>query len=333
MKTKYLLFMILCIFFNTYMRAQPIITSADMITGTFQFTAVTFNQGVYAPGNGGSNVTWDFTNVLGTTALFRMFYGACSSSISECTFFPEANQYAVLLDDAGNQSDDKNLLKISSAQFEHVGARNNASNFTMTYTDKPIELKFPTTYLSSFTDTSSSTVNGVTNNTSDIVTADGYGTVKTPMGTYTNVLRVKKESTIMISMGGAPVSTTKMTTYSWYKNNREVIAVFSVSNLLSPITQPLPSRFQYTNNNIVLGTGEVDDIKSLVVYPNPSSDFITIKNEKIIDKIELSDAGGRKILEFKGVNTIDISKQPSGVYYLKIDLKNEKTQIKKIIKK
>lgn len=333
MKTKHLLFIILYIFFNTQIKAQPTITHTDMITGTFQFTEVTFNQGVYNPGNGGANVTWDFSNVQGTVGGFKLLYGVCGASIPECSFFPTANRYVVNLDNNGNQSDEKNLFRVTDTQFEVLGARNNATNFILAYTDTPILLKFPTTYLQSFTDTSSYTVNNVTTTTSDVITADGYGTVKTPVGTYTNVLRVKKESTIMISMGGAPVSTTQITTYTWYKNNRESIAEFSVSNLLSPITQPLPSKFEYTNNNVVLGTGEVEGTKSLVVYPNPSSDFITIKNEKVIDKIELSDAEGRKIFEFKGVKTIDISKQPSGVYYLKIDLKNEKTQIKKIIKK
>ncbi|WP_261512906.1 T9SS type A sorting domain-containing protein [Chryseobacterium paludis] len=332
MKTEYLLFIILGIFFNTYMRAQPTITSADMITGTFQFTAFTFNQGVHTPGNAGANITWDFTNISGTNEIYRMFYGTCPA-IPECSSFPTANQYVAVLDNAGNQSADKNLLKLSSAQLEHLGARNNTTNFTLTYTDIPIELKFPMTYLNSFTDTSSSTVNGVTTSTNDIITADGYGTIKTPVGTYSNVLRVKKESTITIITSGVPTSTTKITTYSWYKNSREVIGVFSMGNLLSPIVQPLPSRFQYTNNNVVLGVGEVEDMKSLVVYPNPSSDFITIKNEKIIDKIELSDAEGRKISEYKETSTIDISKLLRGVYYLKIDLKNEKTQIKKIIKK
>ncbi|ASK32246.1 secretion protein [Chryseobacterium sp. T16E-39] len=332
MKTEYLLFVFFCIFFNVQIQAQPTITSADMITGTFQFTAFTFNQGMHAPGNGGSNITWDFTNISGTNEIYRMFYGTCPG-IPECTFFPQANQYVTVLDNAGNQSADKNLLKLNTVQLEHLGARNNTTNFTLTYTDTPIQLKFPVTYLNSFADTSSSTINGVTTNTNDIITADGYGTIKTPAGTYSNVLRIKKESTITITTSGVPTSTTKITTYSWYKNNREVIGVFSVGNLLSPIVQPLPSRFQYTNNSVVLGTGEVKDMESLVIYPNPTSDFVTVKNEKIIDKIELSDAEGRKISEFKGISTIDISKLLSGVYYLKIDLKNEKTQIKKIIKK
>lgn len=326
MKTKYLL-IIIAFFFKV--KAQPTITSADIVNGTFQFTEISFNQGVYTPGNGGANVTWDFSNVQGTVGGVKLLYGNCSSSVPECASFPTANRYVVSLDNSGNQSDDKNLFRVTSTQFEAIGARNIANNFTLTYTDTPIELKFPTTYLQSFTDTSSYTVNGVTTNTNDVITVDGYGTVKTPGGTYTNVLRVKKASTVNISMGGSTVSTTQITTYTWYKNNREQIAGFSVSNMTFPMPQALPSTFQYTTNATNLAVKETFVEKPAVLYPNPTKDgkvWIDIKNNSM-KSISVYDISGKNILtlpagqtkQTEGKYMIDLQSYPDGSYIIKVE--------------
>ncbi|EJL75811.1 T9SS type A sorting domain-containing protein [Chryseobacterium populi] len=330
MKTNYFFFSIFCVIWGIQLRAQPTITSSDIVTGTFQFTEVSFNQGVYIPGNGGANITWDFSNIQGTTGGFKLLYGVCGPSISECNTFPTANRYVVSVDNSGNQSNDKNLFRVTNTQFEAIGARNNVTNFTLTYSDTPILLKFPTTYLQSFTDTSSYTANGVTTTTNDIITADGYGTVKTPVGTYTNVLRVKKESTVSISMNGSPVSTTQITTYTWYKNSREEIAGFAVTNIISPIQQASPSRFQYTNSNSsTLDTEEVSGIKSLAVYPNPVKDGkirIDTKNNKI-KWVGIYDMTGKKIFSqsadqvkrSEGKYSIDLQDYPSGDYIIKVE--------------
>ncbi|PWN68920.1 secretion protein [Chryseobacterium phosphatilyticum] len=316
MKKKYLFFCILSILFSGSMNAQPTITNADIINGTFQFTNVSFNQGAYSPGNAGANVTWDFSNIQGTAAGTKILYGDCSSAVPECSSFPTANKYSVSFDSNGNQNNEKNLFKVNSIQLEMLGVRNIATNYTLTYTDTPIELKFPTTYLQSFNDTSSYTVNGVTTNTSSVITADGYGTVKTPAGTYANVLRVKKESTVNISMSGAPVSTTQITTYAWYKNSREQIAVFGVSNLISPTPSAIPSFFQYTNNSSTLGTQDVVIPWSSIMYPNPSRDgkiWIDTKHDTI-KMLYIYDRAGRQVFEQAG-NQISMEK---GIYLLNL---------------
>lgn len=325
MKAKYLLILI-AFFFKA--KAQPTITSADIINGAFQFTEVSFNQGAYTPGNGGANVTWNFSAIQGTVGGVRLLYGNCSSAVPECTSFPTANRYVVSLDANGNQSDDKNLFRVTSTQFEALGSRNIANNFTLTYTDTPIQLKFPATYLQSFTDTSSYTVNGVTTNTSDVITADGYGTLITPAGTYTDVLRVKKESTVTISMGGSTVSTTQITTYTWYKNNREQIAGFSVSNMIFPVPQAIPSTFRYTTNTS-LAVQEASAGKPVMVYPNPTRDgkiWIDTGNNKI-KSASIHDAAGKKIKTLSASRmkqegekyTIDLRNYPDGNYIIQME--------------
>ena len=69
----------------------------------------------------------------------------------------------------------------------------------------------------------------------------------------------------------------------------------------------------------------------VTIYPNPSSNFITIKCINVIDKVELFNTTGYKISEYLNTTDIDISNFKSGIYFLKIYSKGEKT-FKKIIK-
>ena len=62
----------------------------------------------------------------------------------------------------------------------------------------------------------------------------------------------------------------------------------------------------------------------LVVYPNPSSDLIFIKNISEDSKLDLFNSSGRKILSQKG-NQINISSFPSGIYILNV---NESKRVK-----
>ncbi|MEY8760960.1 T9SS type A sorting domain-containing protein [Chryseobacterium tongliaoense] len=328
MKTKYLLIIIVCIFFNVQLKAQPTITSADIITGTFPYTDVSFAPGAYAPGNGGANVTWDFSNIQGTANGVTFFWGVCPG-IPECSAFPTANRYIAVIDpSSGAQFPDKNMFRLTDTQFEHLGARNETMNFTYAYTDTPIELTFPITYGQSFTDTSSVTDNTITTSTNDVFTADGYGTLITPAGTFTNVLRVKKVSTIT-SSGAGTTTVTETITYAWYKNNREIIATFSIVNLISPISSPQSSNFQYTTN-ASLATEDIQAGKKIMVYPNPVKDgklWMNIPSNVKMKSIRIYDMTGKQIftelqhqiIQIGGKHIINLQNYPEGNYIVKIE--------------
>ncbi|SMD03032.1 T9SS type A sorting domain-containing protein [Chryseobacterium sp. YR221] len=328
MKTKYLLIIILCILFTIQIKAQPTITSADIITGTFPNTAVSLAPGAYSPGSGGANITWDFSNIQGTAIGVTFVWGVCPG-IAECSAFPTANRYIALIDPStGTQFPDKNMFRLTDTQFEHLGARNETMNFTYAYTDTPIELIFPLTYGQSFTDTSSVTDNTITTTTNDVFTADGYGTIITPAGTFTNVLRVKKVSTVT-SSGAGTTSVTEMINYIWYKNNRETIAVFSIVNLISPVSAPQSSNFQYaTNAN--LATENIQIEKKPIMYPNPVKDgklWINIPSNTKIKSIRIYDMTGKQIfaelqhqiIQIGGKHMINMQNYPEGNYIVNME--------------
>ncbi len=80
-----------------------------------------------------------------------------------------------------------------------------------------------------------------------------------------------------------------------------------------------------------LGVNEVViNEKNILVYPNPTSDFIYLKTSLLIEKIELYDALGKSVLKTKNINKIPVNNLSKGVYLLKIYSEN-KSISKKII--
>ena len=91
----------------------------------------------------------------------------------------------------------------------------------------------------------------------------------------------------------------------------------------------------YTLNVSNSLSNDTQELKSLQIYPNPTSNFVTISNDTSISSIELFDINGRKlyseILSSKEVQ-INLEAYASGTYLVKVSSEG-KQSIKKIIKK
>ena len=76
----------------------------------------------------------------------------------------------------------------------------------------------------------------------------------------------------------------------------------------------------------------VNTDKQLVIYPNPASDKVYIKGEKV-SEAEIYSMEGRKLnITLNGDQSINVSHLPKGVYLLKLKIKNEITTKKLNIK-
>lgn len=71
---------------------------------------------------------------------------------------------------------------------------------------------------------------------------------------------------------------------------------------------------------------------NISVYPNPAVDFVSIKSESKINKVEVYDISGRKIQVNLDGNKIDVRNLNPGSYLINIETKEGKT-IEKFIKK
>lgn len=162
--------------------AQPTITATginpiggDVITTT--------NTNYVGPGSAGINQTWDLSTMTPSGASATFAY-ANPSSTPYASSFTNSNVSA-------SYGGSYVYYKTSSAAWQFYGAVTSA---TMSYSNPEDFLHFPFTYTNTYTDSWATTFisGGYTfyRTGTTTVTADGYGTLITPSGTFSNVLRV-----------------------------------------------------------------------------------------------------------------------------------------------
>lgn len=82
----------------------------------------------------------------------------------------------------------------------------------------------------------------------------------------------------------------------------------------------------------LLSNNEFSINNGIVVYPNPTSNFLNIESSSIINEITIWSVQGQKVLGFGNVNSIDVSGLQSGIYITRIQTENG-LQISNFIKK
>ncbi|MBS1747973.1 MAG: T9SS type A sorting domain-containing protein [Bacteroidetes bacterium] len=185
---KHLLFLILtsCIFLD--LSAQgPTLTSSN---STFKSGETFFSQSVYTTGvselSGGANQTWDYSSVIDSGAI-NGIAAVTPASTPFADSFPTSNLAIKSLNDSLFI-----YYNSQSSALYQLGLTTKDS-FTLRCLTPKIYLPYPFSYNSFFTD---SVVEEITNTGfiirgKDTLTADGYGTLKTPGHVYSNVLRIQ----------------------------------------------------------------------------------------------------------------------------------------------
>lgn len=126
--------------------AQITFTSNNvMAVGTKVYAHKDTLSTITSPGNSGPNQTWSFTGV--TTHIYDSIRALNPSSTPYGSYFPTANLVFC-------QGADYVYLKKTSTQLEAIGAYISLLNTPANFLNTDIVSKFPTTYLSSFSDTS-----------------------------------------------------------------------------------------------------------------------------------------------------------------------------------
>ena len=86
----------------------------------------------------------------------------------------------------------------------------------------------------------------------------------------------------------------------------------------------------------ISGTLGVNDVeinnKNILVYPNPTSNFINIKTNLLLEKVELYDVLGKRILKTKNTNKIPVNNLSKGIYILKMYTVNKSLSKRIIVK-
>ncbi len=69
-----------------------------------------------------------------------------------------------------------------------------------------------------------------------------------------------------------------------------------------------------------LGTNDFS-VNKFNIYPNPTSNIINIFGETEIELLQIFDVSGKQLIAKKESNSVDVSKLPKGIYFLKINNK------------
>lgn len=276
--------------------AQPVLQQANL--PAFGTTApLSVYPGAVNPGSGGANQTWDFS------ALTMIPAG--NASIVDPTTTPNTATYpnatmAYKIDfTVPTPHTEYNYYLESSGKWELLASEiggTDPDDYTPNYRT---ELEFPLNYNDVISDMFQTTDMGSPGPLTR--TYDGYGTLITPFGTYTNAVR------IAYSFDGGTT-----TNYQWIIPN-PVIMVFSYST--------------EENMAIAIGASAITGVNEMVannitLFPTlVTNGFTVLSNTQNVARVNLIDATGRVIRQFENpVNGIlDLSNITPGMYFARVE--------------
>jgi len=283
---KYLLFITVL---STSVMAQPVLQGSNLAVAGL---SATLNGGaLVSPGTAGANQTWDFsTAVTSPVGVFKI--AACG--FTTCTSGFSSSQWC--WDIPGSKV---HYYNVSSSVCEQVGKDIPASNCSggTNYTPNPKTIfSLPFSYTNSFSDTWLTTTSASGSNGG---TYDGYGTLITPFGTHTNVIRITN------------------TENSVYNNT-----IFLNSNPVYPLMViSTGSNSTSILSAVNVGVKENETENVFTVFPNPSNGkFSIIAQRAGATQLEVVNLLGETVYaaDITSDNTeIDLSANAQGIYFIK----------------
>lgn len=153
-------------------------------------------------------------------------------------------------------------------------------------------------------------------------TWSGVSDDKTPMSA------LRYEISVGTTQGAHDIAKYVVTTPSWFLELDQAVqnVYWSVKSI------DAAKVYSDASAQSVLRTAEIKSEKQLVIYPNPVSDKVYIKGEKV-SEVEMYSMDGRKLnISINGDQSIDVAHLPKGIYVLKLKIKNEITTRKLTIK-
>ena len=289
------------------------------------------------PGGSGANQTWNFSSINAANDSTVLTY-VLPSGTPYASSYPTANvtQYQAA-------ASAYTYYQTSSSQILNLGTALPSS--TVVNSNPQTVMQYPFTYNTNFTDNFqaqfASSGGTVYRRGTITVTGDAYGTITLPTGTFNNALRVKQLQTIVDSMvvsGFGLVTTTTLTTYSWFSGANK-FPLFQITNTsvvsiggttygkivtltknqpvgISQISTEVPSEFSLKQNYpnpfnpatkisfAVPKTG----IVTLAVYDNLGREVKNLVNGEL--------SAGTYVADFDGTGLT------SGVYYYRLSSGN-----------
>ena len=327
---------IIAFLFTMAATAQPVITyngNASQIGDTYQIAGA---SGTFDPGPGGANQNWDFSDINATLSYTVNVVNPASTPFAD-VFTESTHAFHTT-----GSSEGYSYGEINSSEWlnDGVGFDPGGDTESVIHYTNPVKLmQYPFSFNNTYTDSyfaSYSLVEGmVTHHNGTITaTADAWGSVTTPAGTYNNTLRVKEERnfTDSIWIDGVFVYTTSstQTDYYWYtaSSHSSVISISETGDGTS-----------VTYRSETVGIEDNPLLSQVSIYPNPAGNTLNIKlPEGDIENTEISvvNLTGQQMLQLENNGNhqlqADISGLAPGIYFLTIKSNSGEFTTKRFIK-
>lgn len=278
----------------------------------------------------GNNYTWDFTTTgtpgpwtTWTAPTASYLFQPSTQSIHTPFHATEINEYAVL-------SFSRDVFYTYSASQDTLYYDGLYSNANYLYSPRVPYLTFPLNYSDSvYTHIKQyANPNQPTTATGSVTRYwmyDGYGTVKLPYGTATDVYRVRTkqvDSSYVINF------VTPYEEIIWFRQSDGIPVLRFLKN------GTLISAY-FASVDATSGIDDEKNSSAISVFPNPFTNSIKISastNEKI-ENVKIFDAFGNLVVSGKNIveNTINTKELNSGVYFVEV-ITDKSFVFKKIIK-
>ncbi len=317
MKKHYLFFTLFIAIGVISLDAQITLTSSantPSVGNSFNYHIT--NPATFNVMQSGANQTWDFSTA--STAPSPFNYINLASSIEPATY-PSAN---LVESNGGSENYYNSTVNAFALEGQLVPGQIRAI-----FTDPREMLNFPITYPNSFNETFSGTAEiiaaSITYNRggTNVMTADGYGTLILPYTTVNNVLKITNVGNYTDMLGVTTIATyvdTLITFYNATTNN--FIAGYSV--LYANGTLTAQYSYHIDQADLVVGIDDVVTAKNYVtIYPNPAKNVVTIKSNQLLDEIHIYDLTGKMMKAIKPSSTLEqqikIDDLNAGIYFVK----------------
>jgi hypothetical protein len=271
------------------------------------------------PGSTGTGVTWDLSGMTNNSQV------TAAVTANSGGTFPTAN-VKVTQSNGGVV-----YYNISASKMELVGL--DAVTTVFTYSNPQTYMQFPVTSSYNYTDAFAAnfSVSGYAFNRTGTIQSEysGTGTLITPEGTFTNVVRIKSTQTNTDTYAGGTINSS-IVAYNWYKAgvNHELANVSDITG-----AQTSQSAY-YTSVPANLGLDD-NELINLLVFPNPTTGSIHINSDEVISKVEVYQLSGELALEQSSNNTsveMDLSALNTGMYLVKVYGKDGAVSVKRVSK-
>ncbi len=314
--------------------AQPTLTSSGInpiLGDNFTYYSTLYIN----PGLPGAGQTWDLSSLVGTAN------GITNVVLPSAT----VNGSSFLSSDVAAQntaSSTDSYYKTTSAVLQNSGISAGGTNIT--YTNFEDMMHYPFTYLNTFTDPWAAeffTASQYWRTGSTTVTADGYGTLITPVGTYTNVTRVHFVQTYQDStfIGSPFIITYNNDEYFWYKDGFH-LPMAAIYTLTTSAGGPYTGGY-YTDQ--LVGINKAPSfISSSNVFPNPAVNDVTLHftlTESKEVEVHLYNSLGQQMdvvqhmKGFIGSNTmnLNIESLAEGIYFAQLKVEGNTAITKRFV--